>query len=284
MNILTFDLEDWFHILDHPGTESQDSWNNFESRIERNTDRILSLLEKTNQRATWFCLGWVAEKYPSLIKKISLNHDIACHSMYHQLLFKMSQDEFKADLQKSIGLLEGISSKKITAYRAPGFSFTSSSKWILPILTESGIEYDCSIFPAKRNHGGYDQFPETKPCRILYKESTIKEFPMNYATFLGKKIIFSGGGYFRLLPYSSISSFTSRSDYVMSYFHPRDFDKDQPVLKTLSMRRKFMSYTGLKNSFNKLNRLLIDYKFSTVEEAALQTNWEETSLVNLENY
>ena len=284
MNILTFDLEDWFHILDYPGTASSLSWNETESRIERNTDRILSLLQDTNQRATWFCLGWVAKKYPTLVKKISMKHDIACHSMDHQLLFKMKPDEFREDLYNTIHLLEDICGKKINAYRAPGFSFTQKTKWVIPILAEAGIVYDCSVFPAKRNHGGYAAFPEGKPCRIIYQGVSMMEFPMNVTWLMGMKFIFSGGGYFRLLPYSFISGRMAKSDYVMTYFHPRDFDPDQPVLLDLSLTRKFMSYTGLKNSYNKLNRLLNDYKFNTVEETGNLINWNEKPLINLENY
>ena len=284
MNILTFDLEDWFHILDHPETDSPLTWERMESRIERNTERILSVLEEKNLKATWFCLGWVAKKYPALIKKISLKHDIACHSTDHQLLFQMNPGEVRKNVLNNIHLLEDLSSKKISAYRAPGFSFTAKTKWLVHILAEAGIIYDCSIFPLKRNHGGYDAFPTAKPCRICYDGVEIKEFPMNKSTLMGKEFVFSGGGYFRLLPYKAISYMMKKSDYVMTYFHPRDFDPEQPVLESLSWKRKFMLYTGLKKSFFKLNRLLNDYKFITVEEAANCISWNETSLINLEKY
>lgn len=284
MNILTFDLEEWFHILDYPETSSPSSWDAMESRIEKNTDRILTLLEDKNLKATWFCLGWVAKKYPSLIKKISIKHEIACHSTNHQLLFQMKKEDARADIQNNIHLLEDLSGKKINAYRAPGFSSTEKTKWLIPLLAEAGILYDCSIFPLKRNHGGYHTFPVCEPCRISFDGIEIKEFPMNKISILGTQFIFSGGGYFRLLPYSIISALMKKSSYVMTYFHPRDFDPGQPVLENLSLKRKFMSYTGLKKSLFKLNCLLNDHTFNTVEEAAGQINWETTSLINLEKY
>ncbi len=284
MKILTFDLEDWFHILDNPQTANPSNWNSFESRVEGNTERLLSLLDEKNITSTWFCLGWIAKKYPKLIKRISENHEIACHSMNHQLLFNMSPAEAGDDIRGNIHLLEEITGKKVNAYRAPGFSFTRDVKWLIQVLAEAGIKYDCSVFPMHRNHGGYPGLPAAGPCRISYHGVVIKEFPMNRQTLLGFPIVFSGGGYFRLLPYPVISLLMKKSEYVMTYFHPRDFDPTQPVLESLPMKRKFMSYTGLKNSFSMLNRLLNDYKFIALEQAAGEIDWNETPVINLEKY
>lgn len=283
MNILTFDLEDWFHILDVPETADVSKWNGFESRIEKNTDRILDLLQKKNQSATWFILGWVAKKYPDLIKKISNGHEIGYHSSDHKLVYKSTPSEVRIDLAHNIPFIENLCGKRVVSYRAPGFSFTPETKWLVNVLAEAGIKYDCSIFPAARNHGGYASFPNSGPTLISCNGTMIREFPLNKTVIGGKDIIFSGGGYFRLLPYFILKKLMSNSDYVMTYFHPRDFDPHQPVLD-LSIKRKFMSYTGLKNSFSKLNRLLEDFKFITVEEAAKQTDWNNTPLINLEKY
>lgn len=281
MKILTFDLEDWFHILDFEETASTQSWEKMESRVEKNTDRILSLLEERNQSATWFCLGWIAEKYPLLIKKISQNHEIACHSMEHSLIYSQHKEEAREDIHRNISVLENITGKKVIAYRAPGFSFTKQTPWLADILHSENIIYDSSVFPAKRNHGGYSDFPVAVPCRLAQGESMIKEFPMNIYMVGGRKIVFSGGGYFRFLPYMIIKQLMDNSPYVMTYFHPRDFDSEQPVLKDLPLKRKFMSYTGLKKSFSKLNRLLIDYKFITITQAGESINWEDAPLIKL---
>ena len=284
MNILTIDLEDWFHILDHPEVSSPSTWDQMESRIEKNTNRILELLETKNLQATWFCLGWVVKKYPSLIKKIAEKHELACHSVDHKLLYLQNSEVVKEDIRQNMQTLEDLTGKKVVAYRAPGFSFTRETKWIVNVLAELGFLYDCSVFPAIRNHGGYRGFPTSGPCRINYGGNEIKEFPMNTKLFAGRHFVFSGGGYFRLLPIELILELMKNSNYVMTYFHPRDFDADQPVLKSLPLIRKFMSYVGLKKSYSKLNRLLNEHKFIPVGEAALNIDWNETPLINLDNY
>jgi polysaccharide deacetylase family protein (PEP-CTERM system associated) len=282
-NILTIDLEDWFHILDFEKVSSPASWDGMESRIEKNTDRLLELLSDLKITATFFSLGWVAKKYPGLIKRISANHEVGCHSMHHELIFLKNEKEVKDDIIQNKNLLEQLIGKKIIAYRSPGFSFTENTKWLVRVLDECEIVYDCSIFPSGRNHGGYEKFPFAGPCKITFEGSMICELPINTRTLLGRKIIFSGGGYFRLLPYSVIN-FLMKTNYVMTYFHPRDFDPGQPVLEGLSLRRKLMSYTGLKNSYGKLKRLLNDHTFMPVGQAAAKINWGNVPVIDLEKY
>jgi polysaccharide deacetylase family protein (PEP-CTERM system associated) len=281
MKVLTIDFEDWFHILDHPSTAHPSSWEKMESRIEKNTYRLLELLEEKNQKATWFILGWAAKKYPALLKEISLKHDLGIHSVNHELLFTLTRHQVFEDISTCKKIVEDIAGKKINSYRAPGFSFTGKTTWLIEILSQTGIEIDCSVFPASRNHGGYPDFPERNPCRIRYGDSEVREFPMTAFSFLGKQIVYSGGGYFRLMPYGLINSFIKKSGYAMTYFHPRDFDRDQPVLNDLSLRRKLMSYVGLKNSFLKLKRLLTDHKFVTVNEASRNIDWNSMPLIDL---
>ncbi len=283
MNILTIDLEDWFHILDHDKTASPEHWKKFESRVESNADRILEQLELAGTHATFFCLGWIAEKYPALIRRIvSCGHEIACHSMNHQLVFNQSVNEFGDDLKRSIDLLQDISGKKIDTYRAPGFSVSENTKWVFEVLVECGIKIDCSIFPARRNHGGYAQFPNRKPCVISVNGNTIKEFPMSLVHGPFGAMAFSGGGYFRFLPYPVIRYFFNRSGYVMTYFHPRDFDAAQPVLTSLPLKRKMMSYVGLKGAKEKFTRLLKEFSFINVGEAVHQVHWNEVPKVIIE--
>lgn len=267
MNILTFDLEDWFHILDFNETAKPEQWLNFGSRLEVNTDRILNLLEKKNLRATFFCLGWVAQKFPALIKKISLKHEIACHSMNHQLLQFQSRTEFVNDLKEATHLLEDITGNKIISYRAPGFSLDKKHYFVFEELQKLNYKIDCSIFPAKRNHGGISNFEYQKPCRIVGDNFDLLELPLNTTKIFFRKIVFSGGGYFRLLPYSFIKSQMKKTNYVMTYFHPRDFDPTQPMLKGLPFKRKLMSYSGLNSSYAKFERLLNDFDFISVDQA-----------------
>ncbi len=282
MNILTFDIEDWFHILDHSSTKTHHQWENFECRLNKNTDRIIELLYNNNIKATFFCMGWIAEKHPEIIKKLdSMGFQIAAHSYMHQLIYEQSINEFKKDTEHSIKRLEDLTGKKLTVYRAPGFSIKQETLWALEILLDNGIEIDCSIFPAKRAHGGFSEFNNSLPCIIDYKGIRMKEFPLNIYNLALKNLVFTGGGYFRLLPYSIIKHFSSASDYMMAYFHPRDFDFMQPVIKDLSPLRKFKSYYGLKNSMNKLNKWVNDFPFIDIQSADKMINWNETTIVKL---
>ncbi len=281
MNILTFDLEDWFHILDFKDTAQPAQWQNFECRIEANTERILQILEERKLKATFFCLGWIAEKYPALVRKVSEKHEIASHSMSHQLLYLQSKAEFKEDLNRSLSVLESISGNKVIAYRAPGFSISREHDYVFEELVKAGIKIDCSVFPAKRNHGGIADFPMQKPCRLNGPGFEIVEFPINTRSVFSKQIVFSGGGYFRLLPYSMIRRWMEEAGYVMTYFHPRDFDPDQPMLKNLSFKRKFMSYAGLNGSQVKLEKMLSEFKFVSLEEAYATLDLDNLPVVSL---
>lgn len=282
MNILTFDIEDWFHILDHKSTKTIDSWGKYESRVERSTHNLLNLLNERNLKATFFCLGWVADKFPALIREIaSFGHEIGSHSYSHQLVYEQSRGEFFNDVKKSIFTLEDILGKKINCFRAPGFSITESQKWAFSIIHSLGIDTDCSVFPASRSHGGFSNFMSAEPCIIDVDGIKMKEFPINVANILTRKIIFSGGGYFRLLPYGLIDKYMQEADYVMTYFHPRDFDKFQPILQDLSMFRKFKSYYGINNAFLKLKRLIDDNAFVNIGSASQLIDWSQVEIIKL---
>jgi polysaccharide deacetylase family protein (PEP-CTERM system associated) len=260
MNILTFDIEEWFHILDNDSTKTEKEWSNYEYRLEYNMNKIFELLDKKNQKATFFCLGWVAREFPQVLKKINdYGYEIATHSDRHQLAYEQSKDKFKIDLEKSIKSIEDITGVKVKSYRAPGFSIKEENKWVFEELINQGIEIDCSVFPAKRSHGGFESYGHASPSIIDIAGLNIKEFPINLFEIGGKNMIFSGGGYFRLLPYWMIKLMMKKSEYVMTYFHPRDFDKKQPMIDDLSLVRKFKSYYGLGGAFDKLERLITDF-------------------------
>jgi polysaccharide deacetylase family protein (PEP-CTERM system associated) len=284
MNILTFDIEEWFHILDHDSTKTEKEWSNYEYRLESNMDRILDLLDRKNQKATFFVLGWVAREFPQILKKIdNMGFEIATHSDRHQLAYEQNRVEFTNDLKKSIGSIEEVIGKKVRAYRAPGFSIKEENKWVLESLVENGIEIDCSIFPAKRSHGGFENYGYARPSIIEVGDSTLKEFPINLMDINGKNIIFSGGGYFRFLPYPLIKRMMKKSDYVMTYFHPRDFDSTQPMIDDLSLIRKFKSYYGLTGAFSKLENLINDFEFLDIAQADKLIHWESQKIIRLNN-
>lgn len=274
MNILTFDIEEWFHILDNDSTKGEKEWLDYEYRLDANMDRIFSLLDKHNQKATFFCLGWVAREFPHIIRQIhAYGYEIATHSDRHQLAYTQNYKDFQIDLENSIKSIEDITGKKVTSYRAPGFSLMYDNRWVFDILIQMGIKIDCSIFPAKRSHGGFDQFGHAQPAIVSSNNGEIKEFPINLIRISRSNLIFSGGGYFRLLPYWLIQKMVRECNYVMTYFHPRDFDPDQPMIKDLSLVRKFKSYYGLKGALEKLEKLICDFEFIDLREADRRMDW-----------
>lgn len=280
MHILTFDIEEWFQLLEHPATRSPEQWQGYEERIRGNTDRILQLLSDSGQEATFFVLGWIAETYPDVLRKIEgCGHEVGLHSYNHILAWEQSRNSFRQDTERGIKVIEDITGKKVSIYRAPGFSINESTLWALEILIESGITTDASIFPAARAHGGFRSFPVDRPCLIDFQGYQLKEFPINAGRLAGNRIIFSGGGYFRLWPYSAIRMLTRNSDYVMSYFHPRDFDTAQPMLKGLSYIRKFRSYYGLPTTEEKLLRWLNDFPFTDLRTASASFDWAKATVI-----
>ena len=282
MNILTFDIEEWFHILDNDSTKSEKNWTNYESRIHKNMQKIFDILESTNTKASFFVLGWIAEKYPEIIRSISeKGYEIGSHTTMHQLVYQQDKYRFKADVERSIKTLEDISGEKVKMFRAPGFSIKENNKWAFEVLYKLGIEIDSSIFPAKRSHGGLPSYGVSEPSIIQYNGIELKEFPINTKTILGKRFIYSGGGYFRITPYSILKKWTKEDDYIMSYFHPRDFDPNQPIIESLSLFRKFKSYVGLKQSETKLKNWLEDFDFIDIKSADEKINWDNVKIVNL---
>ena len=282
MRVLTFDIEEWFHILDNPSTKYEHQWLSFESRIHHNLSRIFAILERKNVRATFFCVGWIADKYPELITEIAeRGYEVGSHTQMHQLVYEQKPEEFQEDLHRSISTLEDLTGKKVRSFRAPGFSITEQNKWAFEILVKNGIEIDCSIFPGARAHGGFPTFNDGVPSIIRYNGIELKEFPISYSRVLGKPLFYSGGGYFRLCPYQVIKNLTSKSDYVMSYLHPRDFDPNQPMVPDLPISRKIKCYVGLNTTERKLDRWLSDFSFTDLEHANAETDWSKAPVYEL---
>jgi peptidoglycan-N-acetylglucosamine deacetylase len=283
MNILTFDIEEWFHILDTGVSRDEAMWDSFEARIHANVDRILGALSRRKgQRATFFCLGWIAKKYPDIIRKIDgYGHEIGSHTSMHQLVYEQGPARFESDVKDSMRRIEDIIGKKVVLFRAPGFSIGKNTPWAFECLARLGIQIDCSVFPAAHGHGGFREFGRGEPTIITYQGMSLKEFPINLFSFLGKNLVFSGGGYFRLVPYPLLSMLFKRSSYAMTYFHPRDFDASQKVIEGLSMARRFKSYYGLQSAFSKFERLLEEFSFSDVSGAAATIDWSNAPIVKL---
>lgn len=282
MNILTFDIEEWFHILDNASTKTEKEWSNFEPRIHRNMEIIYGILDETEVRATFFVVGWMAERYPEVIREIAKRgYQIGSHTHLHQLVYEQDRSTFFKDVERSIKTIEDCTGEKVTSFRAPGFSIMEQNKWAFEVLYELGITTDSSVFPASRAHGGLPAYGTASPSLLEYNGATLWEFPINTQTVLGKPLIFSGGGYFRLLPYAFIKNCSKKSDYIMTYFHPRDFDYEQPLIDGLSVARRFKSYVGLKSCEPKLKKWIRDFEFIDLGRAIDQIDWERAPKVVL---
>jgi polysaccharide deacetylase family protein (PEP-CTERM system associated) len=266
-NVFSVDVEDWFHILDIEEGVPPEAWQDQESRVEENTRRLLGLLRRHDTHATWFVLGWIAERYPALVKEIHREgHEIATHGFGHGLIYEQTPDVFRADVERSIQAIEGITLVRPRGYRAPGFSLTTQSLWALSVLSSLGLSYDSSLFPARRGHGG---LPGSNPLphRIdLDDERRLVELPIATTSLCGRRIAYCGGGYLRLLPLAFIRRMIRRSNAegipVVLYIHPRDIDPDQPRMP-LPVARRFKSYVGLRKTYDKVSALLEEFPFGT---------------------
>lgn len=282
MNILTFDIEEWFHLLDNDSTRSEEQWKVFEVRIYENMERIFRILEETNTKATFFVIGWIAKNYPDIVREIASRYQVGSHTMNHQLVWQQSRAAFKEDVSSSIKLLEDITGQKVEAFRAPGFSIRKSEAWAFEILYDLGIRMDSSVFPAHHAHGGMPSYNSAMPSWISYNGIRLKEFPIVYKKILGKHIIFSGGGYFRLFPYYVLRKWTADSpDYILSYVHPRDLDADQPLIEELNLFRRFKSYYGLREAEGKLRHWLNEFSFVDLRTADRLIDWESVPFIEL---
>lgn len=261
--VFTIDLEDWFHSLDPVPS----NWENDDRRIDYSANLILDLLAEKNSKATFFILGDVAKYHTDLIRNIhSQGHEIGSHGFNHKFIYNQSKEEFRDDIRKSISILSDVIGESITSYRAPYFSITKKSLWAFDILSEEGIKIDSSIFPIFNHRYG---IPDNS--RLPYQmENGLWEWPITtYKTFLGN-LPFAGGVYFRFLPIwltnYFFASLSKKNEPILMYFHPWEFDTEQPKLKNLPMFLKFRHYYNLKKNYNKLNSLLENYDGITLSE------------------
>jgi len=257
MNILTIDLEDWFQVYNFSEIIKYKDWEKQEQRIVKNTNKILNLLDKYNTQATFFVLGWTAEKFPSLIKKIhSKGHEIACHSYNHKPIYLMNKEEFSKDLDKAIKSIKKACGVAPIGYRAPSFSITRKTLNALTILKEKGFKYDSSMFPVKHPDYGIKEIPK-RPFKI----KGIWEIPLS--TTYGLPI---GGGYFRTYPYWLTKLLIKKNKNTVFYIHPWEFDPQQPKYK-LPLIKRFRHYNGLKRTGKKFKKLLRDFEFDSIKES-----------------
>ena len=271
LNALTFDLEDYYHVTAFNQVIPTDQWDSMESRIERNCEKILSLLDEFKIKATFFVLGWIAERYPILIRTIyNEGHEISSHGFNHQIIQQLTRDSFQNDIRKSKIILEDIIGRSIKGYRAPTFSITSSSLWALDVIREQGYLYDSSIFPIKHDRYGIPDAQRFPHVLNLNGACTINEFPPSTLRILGFNLPISGGGYLRLLPGRLLSWGIKRINEVdkqpaVIYLHPWEFDPQQPKIP-VKLATRFRHYINLSTTEKKMRHLLNNFNFTTINQ------------------
>jgi polysaccharide deacetylase family protein (PEP-CTERM system associated) len=263
-SIFSVDVEDWFHILDDPSVPTIDQWAGLPSHVEKNFSKLLDIFSQHNVQVTCFFLGWVAEHFPGLVKEAAKRgHEVASHGYGHRLVYEQTRDEFYEDVRRARSLLEDISGVEVVGYRAPGFSTTNDTSWFFDALAKAGYQYDSSVFPAPRGHGGLPQ-GQRDPHRV--GAGQLLEVPITVADLMGKPMCFFGGGYLRLFPYWLIRKMAlqvlSEGRPVVFYIHPREVDPTHPRLP-MSRTRRFKSYVNLDTTECKLRRILQDFPVTT---------------------
>ncbi|HZP23048.1 MAG TPA: XrtA system polysaccharide deacetylase [Terriglobales bacterium] len=266
-SIFSVDVEDWFHILDIPGAPTLAEWDRLPSRVEKNFIRLLDLFSEYRVQVTCFVLGWVGERFPHLVKEaVARGHEIASHGYAHRLVYEQSREEFFADVHKARLLLEDVAGAPVAGYRAPGFSTTDETPWFFEVLAEAGYQYDSSLFPAHRSHGGIPQ-GRRDPYRV--NGDGILELPITVADFMGRGMCFFGGGYLRFFPYWLIckkaKEVVAEGRPVVFYIHPREIDPGHPRLPMKSTRA-FKSYVNLAGTEAKLRSILRDFPVTTFQQ------------------
>jgi polysaccharide deacetylase family protein (PEP-CTERM system associated) len=263
-NYLTIDVEDYFQVAAFADIFSPRDWGTMEQRVKISIHPILHLLKKYDTLATFFVVGWIAEKHPEVVKAIMNDgHDIGCHSYWHQNIYDQTPEAFRQDTLKAKTILEKICNKRITAYRAPSYSITKKSLWALDILNEMGFTVDSSIFPIRHDIYG---IPDAPRFRYKLSQQNIEEFPISTAIVFGQKIPVAGGGYFRLFPYwftkFALKKINQReSQPFVFYLHPWEIDPDQPRFANANRLSKFRHYNNLDKTLGRFERLLNDFDF-----------------------
>ena len=281
LNAMTVDVEDYFHVSAFEKEIPISSWDSMPMRVLGNTERILDLFDKHSVKATFFVLGWVAERAPELVKKIGARgHEVACHGMGHQRIYKIGREAFELDVDRSKKLLEDITGLPVHGYRAPSYSITNDSIWALDVLINAGFKYDSSIFPIHHDLYGIPKAPR-HPHTLEREGGSIKEFPPTTYEIkvFGKtaNLPVSGGGYLRLLPIKFISSalkkINNQGHEAVIYFHPWEIDPQQPRIKA-GLKSRFRHYVNLKKTYGKLEVLLSEMQFAPMAEV-LGVKWGE---------
>jgi polysaccharide deacetylase family protein (PEP-CTERM system associated) len=271
VNGFSCELEDWFHILDCDQVRRVESWSDLPLRADRSVGRLLELLAGAEARATFFCLGWMAERMPGLVRKIRrAGHEIGSHGYGHVLAYDVGPRAFEEDIVRAKRILEDLTGEEVYGFRSPGFCVRRDSLWVLDTVAKAGYRYDASVFPARHGHGGLEGTPP-EPYLIPTACGPLVEIPASTVQFLGRRVCCFGGGHLRLAPLPvirwGIRQLHDAGLPLIVYIHPREIDPDHPRLR-LPLLRRFKCYVNLRSTLPKLKWLVAEYRFTTLADIA----------------
>jgi polysaccharide deacetylase family protein (PEP-CTERM system associated) len=282
VNGLSVDVEDWFQVGAFEGVIERESWDGLSDRVERNCDAILQMFDEAEVKATFFTLGWVAQRHPALLRRIAeAGHELASHGWDHARVFTMDKASFADDLDKSRKAIEDAAGVQITGYRAPSFSIDSRTPWAYMALAEQGFTYSSSVAPITHDHYGWREAP-----RFAFRPlpwSDLLEIPVTTAEFAGRRLAAGGGGFFRVLPYAfsrwAIRQVNNRDQRpAVFYFHPWEIDPQQPRVTTANLRSKLRHYTNLDVMADKLKLLVNEFEWGRMDILAAREAIRATEL------
>ena len=272
VNAMSVDIEEAFQVGAFETTIRRDDWDSLASRVEANTVRVLDLYAEAGVSATFFMLGWIAERHPALVKRIAAaGHEIASHGYAHDRVTTLTPDSFRADLRRTQGILEELSGAPVVGYRAPSFSIGRDNAWALDVLADEGYAYSSSVAPFGTDHYGWPGFPRFAHRPIA--GSAMLEVPITTARVGGRLIAAGGGGYFRLLPYAlaawAIRQVNAEGQSAVFYFHPWEVDPGQPRVPGAPLKSRLRHYTKLDAMAGKLSRVLADFRWDRMDRVYL---------------
>lgn len=275
--LLSFDIEDWFQVENMKGVISREDWDGKELRVLKNTQKLLNILNKYDTKATFFILGWIAEKIPNLVSEISKRgHEIASHGYGHDLINNLTENEFREDIKRSKKILENIVGEKVIGYRAPTFSINDRA---INILLEEGFKYDSSFFPSSMHdrYGKINSIEIESGSRIKKIKENFYEILIPTLDIFGIRIPWGGGGYFRFIPYPiykiGIKKIIKKQKIFTFYLHPWEIDPLQPKVKNIRLDYKIRHYNGINSTECKLNKLIKDFSFIPIREGLRLLNF-----------
>jgi polysaccharide deacetylase family protein (PEP-CTERM system associated) len=275
LNAMTVDVEDYFHVQAFANVIGRGDWERYPSRVERNTLRLLEIFARMEVRATFFVLGWVAERFPGLVQAVcKAGHRVGCHGYEHRMIYEGNETDFRIDVRHAKQIIEDITGIPVTSFRAPSYSITSQTPWAFEVLGEEGFEYDSSIFPIIHDNYGISDAPRFPYVRQLKCGRQIREFPPSTLRLLGSNVPVAGGGYLRLFPYKLTAWAihrlnTTERQPAMVYLHPWEIDPDQPRVSA-SWFSRFRHYNNLDSTETKCLKLLEEFSWAPMEEVLSQ--------------